>query len=113
MNYLPTTSSLISWKATGLFVGTFAMLLLMSLPAEAASTLLNAVCLPFRVLLGDFGRGLATTVVAFFGIQAMLGRVQWSQALLVAAGIGILYGAAALVAQVNAGTGCDTTAVVI
>jgi type IV secretion system protein VirB2 len=53
----------------------------------------EVLCTILLIIMGDAGRGIATLAVMAVGIGAMLGKVSWGQALTVAVGIGIMFGA--------------------
>ncbi len=53
----------------------------------------KVLCTVLLIIIGDVGRGIATLAVMSMGIGAMLGKVTWGQALTVAAGIAIMFGA--------------------
>jgi type IV secretory pathway VirB2 component (pilin) len=51
------------------------------------------ICGLAAAFIGEVAAGVATIAVCAFGAMACLGRVQWTQGLLVAVGISILFGA--------------------
>lgn len=53
----------------------------------------QVLCSILLLIVGDVGRGVATLAVMSLGIGAMMGKVSWGQALTVASGIGIMFGA--------------------
>jgi type IV secretory pathway VirB2 component (pilin) len=53
----------------------------------------QVLCSILFLIIGDVGRGVATLAVMSMGIGAMMGKVSWGQALTVAVGIGIMFGA--------------------
>ncbi len=53
----------------------------------------RVLCTILLLILGDIGRGIATLAVMSVGIGAMLGKVTWGQAMTVAVGIAIMFGA--------------------
>jgi len=52
----------------------------------------NIACIVAGFMFGNLGRALAIVGIASFGIGAMLGRVSWSQAIIVIAGVGTIFG---------------------
>ncbi len=52
----------------------------------------KVICEVVFVLIFDIGRGIATLSIISVGIAAMFGKATWTQAVTVAAGIGIMYG---------------------
>lgn len=53
----------------------------------------QVLCSILFLIVGDVGRGVSTLAVMSMGIGAMMGKVSWGQALTVASGIGIMFGA--------------------
>lgn len=66
---------------------------LLLLPAPAYAQIGDLLCDVWWMLQGDLGRGLATLAVAALGIGAMLGKVSWGMAIMVAVGVAVLFGA--------------------
>ncbi len=70
---------------------------------DIGETLCNAV----DMMTGNTGQGLATIAVVVVGIGALLGKVSWGMAILVATGIAVIFGAGTIVNAVSAvGNGC-------
>jgi type IV secretory pathway VirB2 component (pilin) len=58
----------------------------------------NAICqVPIAVITGNVGRGIATIGIIVLGVMATLGRITWTQAVVVGVGISVIFGAAAVV----------------
>ena len=53
----------------------------------------QVLCTILLIILGDAGRGIATLAVMGMGFGAMMGKVSWGQAMTVAVGVGIMFGA--------------------
>lgn len=53
----------------------------------------EVLCTILLIILGDAGRGIATLAVMGVGIGALYGKATWGQAITVAVGIGIMFGA--------------------
>jgi type IV secretory pathway VirB2 component (pilin) len=70
------------------------------------STLGAGLCIVAQAFYGQVASAIATIAICVIGAMACLGRVQWTSALVVGAGIATLFGASALVAQVSIGQGC-------
>jgi type IV secretory pathway VirB2 component (pilin) len=51
------------------------------------------------MIWSDIGRGIATIAVMVVGVGAVLGKVSWGQALIVAIGISLTFGAPIIVPQ--------------
>lgn len=75
---------------------------LMALSVDAAfaagvpSAMGSVICSVIAMIQGTLGRALATLAVLTLGFGALLGRVTYGQAAIVAAGIGVIFGAATL-----------------
>lgn len=67
----------------------------------------NTLCEVVRWLNGSTGRAVATIAVIVVGVMALAGRLNWSMAIIVVAGIAILFGAKSIV---EALAGSDTAA---
>lgn len=57
------------------------------------------LCNVVTMIWSDIGRGIATLAVMIIGIGATLGKVTWGQAMLVAVGISLTFGAPIIVPQ--------------
>ena len=63
----------------------------------AADSLGKGMCtIPEAVINGSIGRAIATIGIIIIGIMATLGRITWTQAMIVGVGIAVIFGAAAL-----------------
>lgn len=64
---------------------------------QAADDFGKAICtIPEAVITGSIGRAIATIGIIIIGIMATLGRITWTQAMVVGVGISVIFGAAAL-----------------
>lgn len=80
-------------------------------PTANASGIAAGLCaISDSVILGSIGRAIATIGVIIIGIMATLGRVTWTQAMLVATGIAVIFGSASLAAMLSLGDGRDCPA---
>lgn len=57
------------------------------------------LCNVVTMIWSDIGRGIATIAVMVMGIMAAIGKASWGQALLLAIGISLVFGAPAIVPQ--------------
>lgn len=57
------------------------------------------LCNVVTMIWSDIGRGIATLAVMIIGIAAALGKATWGQALLLAVGISLTFGAPVIVPQ--------------
>lgn len=86
----------------------FAMLLacaIFILPIEAAASgsdgISGALCNVIGQLNGPWGKGIATIAVVALGIGLFLGKLSWGLAISTAIGIGMIFGASALVSTIG------------
>jgi len=70
-----------------------AFLVLFASPAMAGSTVGGILCSIYSEIQTDVGRGIATLAVASLGISALVGKVSWGMAIMVAVGVAVLFGA--------------------
>lgn len=78
----------------------------------SASGMGKAICtIPLAVINTSIGRGIATLGIIIIGIMATLGRVTWTQAIVVGVGIAVIFGAASIASMIamGSGTDCSTT----
>jgi type IV secretory pathway VirB2 component (pilin) len=88
---------LLQWQFW-LIVGGVAAVLL---PVEAYAALdavTTILCLIIGLIQANVGKAIATLAVIIIGITAMIGRTSWMQAMVVATGIAVVFGAAGLIA---------------
>jgi type IV secretory pathway VirB2 component (pilin) len=77
---------------------------------SSASGMADALCtIPMAVVNTSIGRGIATLGIIILGIMATLGRITWTQAVVVGVGISVIFGAAALAAMISMGQGDECT----
>ena len=95
------------WHLTVLFAVGICVNMLPDL-ALAAPTDSNAISIVFcnvvHELTGATGRAIATVAVIAVGVGALLGKISWGMALIVALGVAIIFGASAIVGQLGTGT---------
>lgn len=60
----------------------------------------EVLCTILFIIIGDAGRGIATLAVMSLGIGAMMGKVSWGQAITIAVGIAIIFGAPVLLPMI-------------
>ena len=96
------------WHMTVLFA---VCICISILPDTASATGSNAIetvfCNVVTLLTGTTGKAIATVAVIAVGIGALLGKISWGMALIVACGVALVFGAASIVdalAGSNAGT---------
>ena len=66
----------------------------------------NYICWVADNFEGNAGRGIATIGISTIGILALLGRVTWTQAMIVGVGCAVLFGAPNIIISLGANTNC-------
>ena len=66
----------------------------------------NYICIIADNFSGNAGRGIATIGISVIGTLALLGRITWTQALVVGVGCAVLFGAPALITTLGAAGEC-------
>ncbi len=70
-------------------------------------------CNAVLILTGTTGKAIATIAVIAVGVGALLGKISWGMALIVALGIALIFGAASIVVALGAnGTQCKSGSVI-
>ena len=65
-------------------------------------------CNVVLILTGTTGKAIATVAVIAVGVGALLGKISWGMALIVALGVALIFGAASIVLSLG-GTGNSCT----
>ena len=96
------------WQLTGF---TFVTIILIMLPGVVFAGPLDTgvgtyICLIADNFSGNAGRGIATIGISVLGTLAILGRVTWTQALIIGVGVATLFGAPAIIQQLGATAAC-------
>lgn len=71
-----------------------------------AATVGDILCDIYDEIQSDVGRGIATLAVATLGISALVGKVSWGMAIMVAVGIAVMYTADTIVPSISGVAGC-------
>ncbi len=66
-----------------------------------ATTMGTILCSAVAYIQSDIARGIATLAIIIVGLGALLGKVSWGMAVLVAVGIGTIFGAQALASAIG------------
>ncbi len=69
----------------------------------------QALCNIYNAFTGTTGRVLASIAIIIVGIGALMGKVSWGMALIVAIGVALVFGAASIVNMVGNGVGNNST----
>ena len=100
----------LSWQILGLAFICITYLLMSDLNAAARvgvnSAVGNYICVIADNFSGNAGRGIATIGISVIGTLALLGRITWTQALVVGVGCAVLFGAPALITTLGAAGEC-------
>jgi type IV secretory pathway VirB2 component (pilin) len=103
-----------AWQLCLAFVVSAAAIMLPDLVHAATDTPIgNIFCTISLWATGNTGKGLATIAITVIGIGALLGKVSWGMAIIVALGIALVFGASTLVNAFNIPGmpgGCSTSA---
>ena len=65
------------------------------------------ICAIADNFMGSAGRGIATIGISTIGVLALVGRITWTQALIVGVGCAVLFGAPQLITILGSGYDCD------
>ena len=106
----------IVWRGTLAIaaVAIFAMIPLEALAVVAGKGEGTAIdqlfCNIIRVITGTIGKGIATIALIVVGVGALMGKVSWGMAIIVALGIAIVFGAGNIVQAISGqGQGAECT----
>lgn len=78
----------------------------------ATNAIGQGICRAVELITSDAGKAIATLAVITLGIGALLGKVSWGMAIMVAVGIVVIFAATDIVNQVSgnaAGADCNAT----
>ncbi len=84
-----------------------AAVVLLDMPAMAQGDFAGGMCAAVKIMTGPAGKAVATAGVIVIAVGALLGRVSWGMAVMIAAGIAGIFGApkiAELIASASGGT---------
>lgn len=90
----------------------FAVVVGVSLLPEMASASTNVIqqvfCNVVTIMTGTTGKAIATVAIIAVGVGALLGKISWGMALIVALGVALVFGAASIVSALGgAGSACS------
>jgi len=96
-----------------LMVGMFAIALFMPHIVEAGQVLMGPLCQLAYFVRTGVGAAIATVAVIVIGIGALMGKVSWGMAIIVALGIALIFGAGAIAEAIGAAgaTSCGESGV--
>ena len=69
--------------------------------ANATSTIGSVLCGVVSWFTGPIGQGIATLAIIVIGIGALMGKVSWGMAIIVGLGVAVIFGASAIVSELD------------
>jgi type IV secretory pathway VirB2 component (pilin) len=87
-----------SFLALTLFVATLTM---PEMALADAGSITETLCTLVNWMTGTTGRAVATLAIIIIGVGALMGKVSWGMAIIVALGVAIIFGAPALVGMLG------------
>jgi type IV secretory pathway VirB2 component (pilin) len=73
----------------------------------------QVMCNVVLILTGTTGKAVATVAVIAVGVGALLGKISWGMALIVALGIALIFGAASIVTELGGNaSGCTSGTII-
>ncbi len=66
-------------------------------------------CNVVAILNGTTGKAIATVAIIAVGVGALLGKISWGMALIVALGVALIFGAASIVTALGGASGACST----
>ena len=86
-----------AWQTTFAVMLGAVVLMIPEFAIAEATTMEKGICSVVEFLQSGTGKALATVAVTIIGIGALLGKVSWGMALLVAVGVAVIFGAGSIV----------------
>lgn len=87
----------------------FAVVVGVSLLPETSSAATNVIeqvfCNLVLIMNGTTGKAIATIAIIAVGVGALLGKISWGMALIVAIGVALVFGAASIVTALGGAAG--------
>jgi len=80
--------------------------------ANNANAIEAVFCNLVTMLNGATGKAIATLAIIAVGVGALLGKISWGVALIVAIGVALVFGAATIVTALGGASGACTTSVI-
>jgi len=78
--------------------------------AGGSNAIQTVFCNVISMLTSTTGRAIATVAIIAVGIGALLGKISWGMALIVAIGVALIFGAGSIVTALGASAGTGTCA---
>ena len=100
----------LGWHLILLFGLGFTVMLLPDAAMAQTNAIEELFCNIVHKLTGPTGKAIATVAIIAVGIGALLGKISWGMALIVALGVALIFGAATIVEAINGGSisNCST-----
>jgi len=96
----------LAWHLTLIFAVGICVAMLPDMAIAGNQNAIDAVfCNVVTLITGSTGKAIATVAVIAVGVGALLGKVSWAMALIVALGIALVFGAATIVNFIANGAG--------
>lgn len=110
LNHINSSESEKAWTHCLCIMITAAFMLVPDLAlADPGGTAIEKVlCNVVKWVTGGVGKAIATIAVIIIGIGALMGKVSWGMAIIVAIGIGVVFGAGSIVGMLDGGGGSGT-----
>lgn len=82
-------------------------------PASDSNAIEQVFCNVVLILTGTTGKAIATVAVIAVGVGALLGKISWGMALIVALGVALIFGAASIVSSLGGSGGTCTSGTLV
>ena len=92
-----------SWNLLALFAVVAGVSMLPEM-AHATNALEQVFCNLVNLLTGPTGKAVATIAIIAVGVGALLGKISWGMAMIVAIGVALVFGAATIVNALGGST---------
>jgi type IV secretory pathway VirB2 component (pilin) len=93
-----------AWSAF-LTLALFAGVMLLPSVALADTPIADTLCTLVEWMTGTTGKAVATLAIIIIGVGALMGKVSWGMAIIVALGIAIVFGAEQILELLDSGDG--------
>jgi type IV secretion system protein VirB2 len=94
------------WHLLVLFAAVVGSSLLPEMAQAATANVIQGVfCNVVMIMTGTTGKALATVAIIAVGVGALLGKISWGMALIVALGVALVFGAASIVTALGGASG--------
>lgn len=91
------------WHLLVLFAVVIGTSLLPEMANASANVIQQVFCNLVLIMNGTTGKAIATIAIIAVGVGALLGKISWGMALIVAIGVALVFGAASIVTALGGG----------